>query len=286
MLWCDGRLHEGSHLPFDLADRGLLLGDGVFDTAMALNGRIAFEEAHVARLDDAARSLGFAIDRDRVVTGMRALAGQMRRAVVRTNVSRGAGPRGLLPPPVPMPTHWASAAPLSPGSAFAPLTLVPALIRRNETSPASRLKTFGYLDAIIATGEARRKGFDEALFLNTRDRVACAGTGNLFLVEEGRLLTPALSDGALAGVIRGIILFDIAPALGVEVHEAALDLDRFLVADSVFLTNSLRLAAPIIRIEERNIPKQDQGISDRIAAGLRDAVALSCGVRVEAVTSA
>ena len=174
MLWIDGRLHEGTHVPFDLSDRGLLLGDGVFDTAMALGGRIAFEEEHVGRLAAAAETLGFTIDRDRVVAGMRALAARIPRAAIRTTVTRGTGPRGLAPPAAAAPVHWASAAPLMPGLAFATLSLMPVAIRRNETSPSARLKTLGYLDAVMGNREARAAGFDESLFLNLQGRVACA----------------------------------------------------------------------------------------------------------------
>ncbi len=55
MLWREGALHEDTVQPFDLADRGLLLGDGVFDTALALGGRVVEEEAHLARLGAAGR---------------------------------------------------------------------------------------------------------------------------------------------------------------------------------------------------------------------------------------
>ena len=286
MLWIDGGLHEGTRVPFDLSDRGLLLGDGVFDTAMALGGRIAFEDEHVERLAAAAQSLGFVVDRDRVVAGMRALAGLMPRAAIRTTVTRGSGTRGLAPPPTPSPAHWASAAPLTMGFAFSPLTLMLVSIRRNETSPTSRLKTLGYLDAVVATGQARAQGFDEALFLNIQGRVVCAGTGNLFLVEEGRLLTPPLADGVLPGIVRGVILSDIAAKIGIDVHEVPLSLERFLGAEAVFLTNSLRLAAPIRRIGESNIPYENNGIFDRVATALREVVARSCGVRSETVETA
>ncbi|HEV2542309.1 MAG TPA: class IV aminotransferase, partial [Methylobacterium sp.] len=63
MLWSDGRLVEGGTLPFAMADRGLLLGDGVFDTALAVQGRVAFEAAHVDRLTAAAAALGFSAER-------------------------------------------------------------------------------------------------------------------------------------------------------------------------------------------------------------------------------
>lgn len=283
MLWIDGRIHEGTRVPFDLTDRGLLLGDGVFDTAMALGGRIAFEEEHVERLASSAETLGFAIDRDRVVAGMRALAARIPRAAIRTTVTRGSGPRGLAPPVVAVPVHWASAAPLMAGLAFSTLSLMPVAIRRNETSPSAHLKTLGYLDAVMGNREARAAGFDESLFLNLQDRVACTATGNLFLVEGERLLTPALGEGVLPGIMRGLILSQIAPALGIEVVESSLSLSRFLTADAVFLTNSLRLVAGITSIGIRNIPISRSDIPKQIADAVAEAVARSCGVPAELV---
>lgn len=283
MLWIDGRLHEGTRVPFDLSDRGLLLGDGLFDTAMALGGRIAFEEEHVGRLASSAETLGFAIDRDRVVAGMRALAAQIPRAAIRTTVTRGSGPRGLAPPVPAAPVHWASAAPLTPGLAFASQSLLPVAIRRNETSPSARLKTLGYLDAVMGNREARAAGFDESLFLNMQGRVACAATGNLFLVEGGRLFTPALEEGVLPGIVRGLILSQTAAELGINATQAPLSLSRFLTADAVFTTNSLRLLAQATSIGNRNIPNKRSDIPERIAASIMEAVACSCGVLVETV---
>ncbi|MBX9932129.1 MAG: aminotransferase class IV [Methylobacterium sp.] len=283
MLWLDGRLQERTSAPFDLGDRGLLLGDGLFDTAMALRGRVAFEEEHVARLAAGAESLGFEIDRDRVVSAMRALAGAMPRAAIRTTVTRGSGPRGLKPPEHPVPFHWASAAPLGEGMAFSPVTMMVTPIRRNETSPAARVKTLGYLDAVLATREARAQGFDEALFLNTRDRVACAATGNLFLVEEDGLSTPAIDEGALPGIVRNLIVSRLAPALGLRISETALTKETLEDARGVFMTNSLRLLASVPRLNNRNIPFNDDAVLVRLVAALREAVAESCRVCVTEV---
>ncbi|NEU11259.1 class IV aminotransferase [Methylobacterium sp. BTF04] len=247
MLWFDGALIAGTRAPFDLTDRGLTLGDGAFDTALALDGRIVFAEAHVARLVAAAASLGFAVDPIQIAEAMRAVASAFPQAAIRTTVTRGSGPRGLAPPAEPRPMLWASAAPVAPGFAFAPLRLHPTAIRRNETSPTSRLKTLGYLDAVLAAGEARAAGFDEALFLNTRDAVACAGTGNLFALFGTRLATPPLHDGVLAGIVRGEILGS-ATAFGFKPEERSLTLPELLRADAVFLTNSLRGIAPVTAI--------------------------------------
>jgi branched-chain amino acid aminotransferase len=251
MLWFDGGLTEGP-VPFDLADRGLTLGDGVFDTALARHGRIVFEAAHVGRLAAATAALGFPVAPARIADAMGGLAEAAGRAhplaAIRTTVTRGSGPRGLSPPAEPRPVLWASAAPVSPALAFSPLTLHPTEIRRNETSPAAGLKTLGYLDAVLAAGAARAAGFDEALFRNTRGHVACAGTANLFAVIDGGLVTPPLADGVLPGILRAEVRAGCAPRLGLPVAERSLGLDELLRAEAVFVTNSLRGLAPVTAI--------------------------------------
>jgi len=276
MLWFDGGLTEGP-VPFDLADRGLTLGDGVFDTALARRGRVVFEAAHVGRLAAATAALGFPVAPERIADAMRALAaragGAHPLAAIRTTVTRGSGPRGLSPPAEPRPVLWASAAPVGPALAFAPLTLHPTEIRRNETSPAAQLKTLGYLDAVLAAGAARAAGFDEALFRNTRGHVACAGTANLFAVIDGGLVTPPLSDGVLPGILRAEVLSGCAPRLGVSVAERSFGLDALRRAEAVFVTNSLRGLAPVTAIGETPFASADNPVVAALVADLRDAFA-------------
>ena len=276
MLWFEGRLSEGSTRPFDLTDRGLTLGDGVFDTALCLGGRIAFVEAHLARLAAAAESLGFSIDHDAVRAGLAAVAGTIGSGSIRTTVTRGSGPRGLGPPAKADPVWWIGAAPRQNGAGFAPVSLWPAGIRRNETSPASRLKTLGYLDAILAAREARAEGFDEALFLNTKGHVACAGTGNLFVVLAGRLVTPPLSDGVLPGIVRGEVIA-LARSLGHRVEERSVSLQALESGEGVFMTNSLRGLSPVTAIGRTRLPAPC-GLVGEVAAGLRLRIASACDV--------
>ncbi|KQO70594.1 aminotransferase class IV [Methylobacterium sp. Leaf88] len=276
MLWFDGGLTEGP-VPFDLGDRGLTLGDGVFDTALARQGRILFEAAHVDRLAAATATLGFPVAPERIAEAMRELAEAAGRvhplAAIRTTVTRGSGPRGLGPPAAPRPVLWASAAPVGDALAFAPLTLHPTEIRRNETSPAASLKTLGYLDAVLAAGAARAAGFDEALFRNTRGHVACAGTANLFAVVDATLVTPPLSDGVLPGILRGEVLSGCASRLGLPAAERSVGLEALLRADAVFVTNSLRGLAPVTAIGETAFASADHPIVAALIADLRDAFA-------------
>jgi len=283
MLWSNGRLVEGGTLPFAMGDRGLLLGDGVFDTALAVQGRIAFEAAHIDRLVAAAAALGYPADPDAIRQAMRDLADTQPLAAIRTTLTRGSGPRGLAPPKEPAPFLFASAAPARVGLFFSALRLLPTEIARNETSPASRLKTLGYLDAVLAARAAQAAGYDEALFLNTKGRVACAGTGNVFGIFGDALVTPPTEEGVLPGIVRGALLSKIAPGLGLAVEERPLrpaDLDR---AEAVFVTNSLRLIAPVTAIGGTTYDSAGHATVQSLWAALRAAVAASCGVEPEAL---
>lgn len=280
MLWRDGRVLDGTVVPFDLADRGLLLGDGVFDTAMALGGRVVAEDAHVERLTAAAAALGFAFDEGEARTAMRALAAALPRAAIRTTVTRGAGPRGLRPPAEARPVLWASAAPLRPATAFSEMSLGWSAIRRNETSPAARHKTLGYLDAVLAADAAAGQGHDEALFLNMQGRVACAGIGSLFAVFGGEVVTPPLEDGVLAGIVRARVLA-LAPGLGLAPVERSIMPDALAEAEAVFVTNSLRLIAPVRRIGERDYASAGHPVVRDLRAALSREIAEACGVAVD-----
>ncbi|CAM3258238.1 aminotransferase class IV [Methylobacterium mesophilicum] len=286
MLWRDGAIVPGTQASLDHTDRGLTLGDGLFDTALALGGRVAFEDAHIARLVAGAETLGIPAEAERVCAAMRALAGQGRgdadRLAIRTTLTRGSGPRGLKPPADPHPTLFATAAPSARSAAFAPLRLWPTGIARNDTSPAARLKTLGYLDAVLAAREAAASGFDESLFCNTRGRVACAGTGNVFAVLGDRLVTPPLADGVLAGIIRAEVL-GLAGACGLRPEEGSLSLSELLGAEAVFVTNSLRLLAPVTAIGATAFASAEHPGVARLMAAIRTALARACGVTEDKV---
>jgi branched-chain amino acid aminotransferase len=281
MLWRDGAIVPGTRAALDHTDRGLTLGDGLFDTALALGGRVAFEDAHIARLVASAGTLGIPAAPERIRDAMRALAGEGARTgerlAIRTTLTRGSGPRGLKPPEDPQPTLFATAAPSAKAVAFSPLRLWPTPIARNDSSPAARLKTLGYLDAVLAAGEAAAAGFDEALFCNTRGRVACAGTGNLFALFGQTLVTPPLTDGVLAGIVRAEVI-GLAAECGLRVEERPLSLPDLLGAEAVALTNSLRLLAPVTAVGDTTFCSAGHPALGRLRAALTNAVARSCDV--------
>jgi branched-chain amino acid aminotransferase len=113
--------------------------------------------------------------------------------------------------------------------------------RRNEYSALSRVKALPYLDNLLALSEARAHGADEALLLNTRGTVACATVANVFVIRHGRLETPPVSDGALPGTMRALVL-SLATQAGLAPVETSLDVNDLAGAEEVLLTNSVSRA--------------------------------------------
>lgn len=245
-------------------DRGLLLGDGLFETLLAVDGALPRIEAHLDRMAAGCAVLALpALDRAAARALCLTAPPAQGRAAVRLTLTAGSGGRGLDRPAAPVPRLMATAAPAPLVST--PAVLVVATTRRNEGSPASRLKTLSYLDNVLARGEARAAGADEALMLNNRGQVACAAAANLFWIEGERLLTPALDCGVLAGIMRGRVL-ELARGLGVETLEVAADLARVEAADALFLTNSLIGVRPVSRLGARTLGEH------RLAARLGELV--------------
>lgn len=226
----------------DPLDRGFTLGDGLFETVLWQEGRLQRLGPHLNRLTAGCEALGLpppdlAEAERRMLQAVREAGLASARVAVRLTLTAGVGGRGLDRPERPSPTLIATAA-LAP----VPTTqarLVTAAARRNEGSPASRWKTLAYLDNVLARQEARAAGADEALMLNVAGEIACAAAANIFWVDEdGRLCTPALDCGVLAGVVRAAVL-EAAAALGLQALEVRAGREALDGARHIFVTNSL-----------------------------------------------
>jgi branched-subunit amino acid aminotransferase/4-amino-4-deoxychorismate lyase len=235
-------------LPLD--DRGLLLGDGLFETVLAKDGRLVLWDEHIGRMAASCAALGLpgpdvAAARGLCEAAVEAAGLGGVRAAVRLTLTAGSGGRGLDRPAAPRVRLFATAA-ASPRPEE-PARLVTAGVRRNEGSPASRLKTLSYLDNVLARREAAP---DEALMLNGRGEIACAAAANVFWLAEGRLFTPALDCGVLAGVMRARVL-EQATALGVEPGEVRAGREALAAAEAIFLTSSLVGARAVSSLDGR-----------------------------------
>ncbi|MBA4013555.1 MAG: 4-amino-4-deoxychorismate lyase [Phenylobacterium sp.] len=230
-------------IPLD--DRGLLLGDGLFETLLAVDGVLVAPGPHLDRMAAGCATLGLPpLDRGEAARVMAAaLAGlEATRVAVRLTLTAGSGGRGLDRPDVPAVRLIATAAP-APASQE-PADLITSTVRRNDLSPAARLKTLSYIDNVLARAEARGAGVDEALMLNTRGDVACAAAANVFWLWGGRLYTPQLDCGVLAGTMRAQVIA-AATGQGLPVVETRSGVAELARADAAFLTNSLIGVRPV-----------------------------------------
>ncbi|MBB3772135.1 branched-chain amino acid aminotransferase [Angulomicrobium tetraedrale] len=260
-------------------DRGFTLGDGVFDTALALGGVVFARDRHVERLLAAARHLGIAIERARIEAALDA-ARTTDPAILRTTVTRGMAARGLWPASAGEPTLIVTAAPWSPTLVGLPARLVTATGRRNEFSPTAGLKTLGYLDHILAAREAAAASVDDALILNTGGRVCCTTIATIFVRIGGRLITPSLAEGCLPGILRALVI-EAAPALGLSVEERPLAPEVLFGADAVFLTNSVRFIRPVLALDGRPLATDSATVAG-LMSHLRAQVRAECGTNLPA----
>jgi len=247
MIWMNGRFIDRGAI--DPADRGFVLGDGVFETILLVCGVPAFLCAHLGRLRAALAALKIntpisEADISAAIEGLYArVGGAHERASVRLTVTRGPARRGLgfddhdQTPPTILLTLATPDLSVDQFGATPGKIMVSKFIR-SEASITARHKTLNYLDNIMARREAHEAGADEAIMVNNRGRPVCATSANLFLINfEGRVSTPPLGTGPLPGVVRGVLIEAAATAASPIAEEA---ISRDGLADmAVFLTNSL-----------------------------------------------
>ncbi len=266
IVWFNGEFVTDK-ISLDPVDRGLTLGDGLFETLAVLGGKPVWLGEHLARMAAAATELGLGFDlptvKFHILTILERSSGEDE--VLRVTLSRGVVPSRALSGHGPSPNLLITLAKFG-GTAQPPsLTLATSRIRRNETAPSSRLKTLSYIDAIAAAREVAGRA-DDALMLNTAGHVASTTIGNLFVLKGKQLLTPATNQGILAGIARAKLL-QHAHAIGLEARETMLNLDELHAADAVFRTNSLRLVTQVTMLDGKALRQSSiQFIRDRLVS--------------------
>lgn len=123
----------------------------------------------------------------------------------------------------------------------------------SDMSTPTQAKMGGnYLNSIIATQEAKRNGFDEAILLDHNGNVSEAPGENIFIVRKGQLITPPLSSSALNGITRDAVI-KIAKDLDIDVTETEIARRELTVSDEIFLTGTAAEITPIIVMDGKKI---------------------------------
>ncbi|MBK9740273.1 MAG: aminotransferase class IV [Actinobacteria bacterium] len=243
-----GELVDKREASVSVLDHGFTVGDGVFETLRVTpKGPFAITR-HLARLASSARALGIAEPDEAVVR--QAVADVLEfndhpaTPVERLRITYTAGvaplgsDRGTAVPTLVVATGAATQWPPTTSVATVPWT-------RNERSATAGVKSTSYADNVVALAWAHERGASEAIFANSNDEL-CEGTGtNVFVVIDGRVVTPPLTSGCLAGVTRDLVI----EWFGAREHD--LSIDVLGEADEVFLTSSTRNVHPVVRADDR-----------------------------------
>ncbi len=271
--WFNGSLVEGP-LELDRGDRGLLLGDGLFETILVVNRTPLWGNMHFARLEASAKELGIGFDRDVLDDALEEVLDGAPKShqVLRVTLTRGSAVRGLGANGG-TPSLLLTLDPFEPSLMFKPVALSSTAIRRNPHAISCRLKTLSYIDNIAAAREAATHGMEDALLLNAEGHVACTTIANIFLLVNGSLVTPARDQGILTGVMRQALIHSAAH-LGLATQERAVMPGEIKSADAVFLTNSLRFIRPVTALDQQPVA---QGDLSTLTTALCEAARLQCG---------
>ena len=257
LVWFEGKISRGGAIGVSPVNRGLALGDGLFETLLVVDGKALWKKEHLQRMAASAAALGIVFPQQIIedaVTELEQASGNGFH-ILRLTMTRGATARGLGDDGG-APVVLATSIPFDARLIGQPARLVTTTLCRNPKSFASNHKTLSYVDSIVAVRQAEAQGGDGALMLNTSGFVASAAIGNVFLIKGDVLVTPARDQGILPGVIRSAVL-QFAAGLGLRSNERAVERHELFTADCVFQTNSLRLVTPVSRIDDKVTGQRD-----------------------------
>lgn len=233
---------------------GLLYGDGIFETMRVHHGKIINSSYHFKRLINSLKILDYQFPsgiKSRLNKNLRALIDKYPEEKflrIRLSVFRS--------------QSYFSAEKSTIDfiiEAF-PLTVIHfnssglrATIYRSSTKGTgelSNLKNNNYLLNLQATKFARENNKDESILLNSFGRIIETAIANIYFIEGGKIFTPALDEGCVAGTIRSWLMKNVSK-INLSINETQCDIDRLLSADEIFITNAIKWIEPISYIENR-----------------------------------
>jgi branched-chain amino acid aminotransferase len=258
-VFLNGAIIEESSARVAAGDRGLLLGDGLFESMRAYRGKVFRLGAHLLRLRASAAFLRLTVPstEEQIAEGIAELVrlNSCPEAYVRVTLTRGALAQGLRLDGAGPATLLIHARPIhaQPAEQYRNgAKLIISTARQGSGNPLARHKTLSYLLYLIARQEATDVGANGAILLNEHGQVTEESVSNLFLARDGALLTPPTHCGLLPGVTRAAVL-ELARAEGIPAEERPIAAGELFDAGEIFLTNSLMEVMPVRSVDRRQI---------------------------------
>ncbi len=256
----NGKVTLASQAVISVFDRGLVLGDGLFETLRVRNGRPEFLDLHYRRFAKSAKRLRLRMpvsqtELTRIISDL-CRKSKLNDAVARITLTRGRYLGGLSIDPKIPPSLIVTTALVSEIPTEIYQRGVRVAISKINKAAASGLdpgiKSTNYLANIFAKAEGEKRGCYEAILLGPHGEIAELSTSSFFCVLDGVIFTPPIETGILPGITRQVLLHEIRrkkiPCREADIFPS--DIPRMTEA---FLSSSVRGLVPITRIEKQNI---------------------------------
>lgn len=241
-IYLNGQVILGDQAVIYPTDRGFTLGDGIFETVYYDGQDFECLKPHYDRFMKGLTL--FQIPVDWVISEFKAVLMQMIEAndlvgcpaAVRVTCTRGIADRGIRPPSDPCPTVLITTSAYHRQSKV--IRIGVSQYSHAQTSILSGIKHLGYQLSVLGALEAKDRGLDDVLFFNAQGYLVGATSANIFIIKDGVMVTPPLTDGALPGVMRGKIIQEMQKSqVPVKIdHITRHDLES---ANRILLSNSL-----------------------------------------------
>ena len=243
-IWINGDFVSANEAQLSVFDLGVSVGLGVFETLIAYRGVLPNFEKHLDRLENSAELVELKLpSREKILEVVAEVLRKnnlenSKRARVR--ITLGGGEHVLTAAEVSRSVEdylIISAVQQSDSAEHAELAVVPMLC--NEYAALAGVKSTSYAENILAYRHAAKLGADEAVMLNTSNHLCECAMANLFLVKDGKVLTPSLASGCLPGVTRQIVI-QLCQENSIAYTECDLSENDLRSADEIFITSSAR----------------------------------------------
>jgi len=266
LVYIDGKYYPKSQAKISVYDHGLLYGDGVFEGIRAYNGVVFKLREHIDRLYRSARviMLEIPLTKEEMINAVLETLrkNNLHDAYIRLIVTRGVGDLGLDPRKCPKPTVIIITDIIKLHSKEAKEKGIRALIvwvKRDPVDATSHeVKSLNYMNSILGKIEANVAGFDEAICLDKNGHISEGIAENIFIVKNGKIITPPTSTGALVGITRDVIM-KLAEKLGYKAVEANITPTDLFTADEAFFTGTAAEVVPIVEVNKRKIGEGKPG---------------------------
>lgn len=255
-------------------DRGLMLGDGLFETLRVMSGRPFRMAQHLERMSRGADFLKIKppFTPKELEKFARKLieTNHLSEAVLRVTLTRGPGGRGYSPKGADHPTLLMTLHPAPSVAHPQEWRLITSTFRIPASDPLSCFKTSSKILHIMARSEAEERGADEALLLNTNGEVAEAASGNIFWVHQDQICTVPTGRGVLPGITRAIVL-EICQSFGLTTNKRVIKLEALRSSSGIFITQSALGIVPVVSLD--GDPVAPSPLADQVAGAYNELLA-------------